>query len=571
MAFAFVAGAGTAITPCVLPVLPALLSAGATGGRRRPLGVVLGLTTTFTIVIVGAASVVDGVGLGDGALRDVAVVVLVGFGVSLLSPRITAAIEAPLSRLARFGPRKQGDGFVGGLGIGAALGFVYAPCAGPILAAVISVSAASGETIAVAVAYSLGSAVVLLALTLGGRRLFARAPRQALMPVLGVVMIATAVLIATDVDVRFQTALANHFPSVLVNPTRDLEKSAAVEKRLEKLRGRARFAAHAQAAPMPKHSLLPVLGTAPDFVGNQRWFNTPGGKALTLAQLRGRVVLVDFWTYTCINCIRTLPYVRAWDERYRSDGLTIVGVHTPEFAFEKDAGNVEDAIEQNHLRYPVAQDNDYATWNAWGNNSWPAKYLIDAKGQVRYAHIGEGEYDVTEDAIRDLLAEARARKLPEQHAEVGRTEEPGLESSPETYLGAARAERFLPSAPTAGAHDYAGVPAANLPQSHFALGGRWRITKEAATAISGATLNARVVGQGVYLVLSPGASGSGRVTVELDGKPIRSEDAGSDVHDGVVEVKRQRLYRLVQLDQTEEHTLTLRFAPGTAGYAFTFG
>ena len=547
--FAFVAGAGTAISPCVLPVLPALLSAGATGGRRRPLAIVIGLATTFAITVAGFAKVVDGVGLGDSALRTLAVLVLAGFGVALLAPRLADRVEAPLSRLARFGPKSGGDGFWSGLVVGAALGFVYAPCAGPILAAVISVGAASGESVAVAVAYALGSAVVLFALSLGGRRLLPSGP--AVQRVLGVIMIATAVAVATDADVRFQTALADHFPSALVNPTGSIERSHAVSERLAKLRGPGRFA---EAATMG--SKLPVLGKAPDFTGNERWFNS---KPLTLKQLRGRVVLVDFWTYTCINCIRTLPYTRAWDAAYRSRGLTIVGVHTPEFQFEHDAANVQDAIAQNRLRYPVAQDNDYKTWNAWGNEYWPAKYLIDAKGRVRYVHFGEGDDKKTEAAIRGLLAEAGAESLGGD-AKVGPTLKPGKESTPETYLGSARAQGWVPNQPSNGLHDYTGAGRPLL-RSRFAFTGRWKVTPEAATALAdGARIDARVVGKAVYLVLSSAGDRPRALRVELDGKPLRT-----------VTVRRQRLYTLVSLPKTEEHTLTLRFAPGLSGYAFTFG
>jgi cytochrome c biogenesis protein CcdA/thiol-disulfide isomerase/thioredoxin len=428
--FALIAGAGTAVSPCVLPVLPALLSAGATGGRRRPLGIVLGLATTFTITIVGLAEVVDNVGLGDGSLRTLAVVVLAAFGVLLLLPRLADRAEATLSPLARFGPRSRGDGFVSGVGAGAALGFVYAPCAGPILAAVISVSAASGKTVAIAVAYAAGSALALLALSLIGRRLLDRVRGPWLQRALGIVMILTALAVATERDVAFQTAIADDLPAFLVNPTGDLERSSAVAHRLDELRGHSRFAA--------SRAGLPRLGAAPDFTGVTRWFNA---QPLSLRQLRGRVVLIDFWTYTCINCLRTLPYLRAWDERYRNRGLTIVGVHTPEFRFEKDAGNVREAIARNRLRYPVAQDNDYATWDAWGNQFWPAKYLIDATGQVRYRHFGEGDYATTERAIRALLVEAG-------HADLGaraghqRGEVPGWSTS-------------APRAPSAGCRRFA--------------------------------------------------------------------------------------------------------------------
>jgi cytochrome c biogenesis protein CcdA/thiol-disulfide isomerase/thioredoxin len=358
--FAVLAGAGTAISPCVLPILPALLSAGVSGGRRRPFGIVLGLATTFTITIVGLAEVVDGVGLGDGTLRTIAVIVLLGFGLLLLLPPLADRVEAALSPLIALGPRTRGEGFGTGLLVGAALGFVYAPCAGPILAAVISVSAASGSTVAVAIAYSAGSAAVLLVLCLGGRRVVERIRAAGRGPwlqrAMGVVMIVTALAVASDADVRFQTAIADDLPGFLVNPTGSLERSSAVERRLDDLRGPSRFATEQEG--------FPKLGAAPDFTAVTRWFNS---RPLTLADLRGKVVLIDFWTYTCINCLRTLPYLRAWDDRYRDRGLTIVGVHTPEFAFEKDSGNVRDAIARNHLRYAVAQDNDYGTWDAWSN------------------------------------------------------------------------------------------------------------------------------------------------------------------------------------------------------------
>ena len=376
-------------------------------------------------------------------------------------------------------------------------------------------------------------------------------------------MLATALAVATDTDVRFQTALANHFPSVLVNPTGSLERSDAVEKRLAELRGGGRFTPSAHAAA--PGDVLPILGRAPDFTGNDRWFNS---KPLTLDALHGRVVLVDFWTYTCINCIRTLPYLRAWDAAYRSRGLTIVGVHTPEFSFERDAGNVKDAIAQNKLRYPVAQDNGYATWNAWGNQYWPAKYLIDAKGRVRYVHFGEGDDDKTEAAIRSLLAEAGAERLGGD-AKVGATETPGSEATPETYLGSRRAAGWVPGKPKDGTRTY--TPPGKLAESRFALGGRWRVDPESAEAVSGATLQANVVGKAVFLVLSSRDDKPRDIQVELDGRPIRAAQAGEDVHGGRVTVRRQRLYRLVSLPETERHRLTLRFAPGVAGYAFTFG
>src|SRR6185437_11614001 len=369
LSFAFLAGAGTALSPCVLPVLPALLSAGAAGGRRRPLGVVLGLSVTFTVTIVGVASVVDGVGLGSDPLRVLAIAVLLVFGFALLMPAVSARLEAPLSRLGRFGPKGTGDGCWSGLVVGGALGFVYTPCASPILAAVISVSAASGRTIVLAIAYAAGSALVLLALTLGGRSLFVRVRRagrgDVLQRAMGVVMILTAVAILANLDVNFDQLIAEKIPDV--NLTAGIECSQAVTSRLHEITGhRQRFApangssacggsagsvavasrGASAAALLAAARKLPELGMAPGFTETEQWFNTPRGRPLSLPALRGRVVLVDFWTYTCINCIRTLPYLKAWDTAYRSKGLTIVGVETPEFAFEHDAGNVRNAVGQ---------------------------------------------------------------------------------------------------------------------------------------------------------------------------------------------------------------------------------
>ncbi len=565
--FALVAGAATALSPCVLPVLPALLSAGAVGGRRRPLGIVLGLTATFTITIVGLAEVARGVGVGDRTLRDAAIAVLAAFGLALVVPRVAARLEAPLSRLARLGPRSAAEGFWSGLGVGGALGFVYAPCAGPILAAVISVSAVSGRTFAVGLAYALGSAVVLLGLTLGGRRVLAplrRAGRgPGLQRALGGVMVLTAAAMALGLDVRFQETIANHLPAALVDPAHSLETSAAARHRLADLRGAPRFEERAAAAPAgsgARAPSLPRLGAAPEFTGTQRWFNTPGGRPLTLAGLHGRVVLVDFWTYTCINCIRTLPYLEAWDARYRSKGLTIVGVHSPEFSFEKDAGNVARAIRDDGVRYPVAQDNDLATWSAWSNQAWPADYLVDAEGQVREVHVGEGGYDATERSIRTLLAARGA--VPGAMAQPRGAITATAQTTPETYLGATRSDRFLPPTRT-GTRAYPPPAASGLPLDHFAFGGTWRVSGESATAVRRSTLTAQVRARRVYLVLGPrpGAHGApGRVTVSLDGHRLP----------GVV-VRTQRLYTLVDLPRSETHLLRLGLDSGLTAYAFTFG
>jgi cytochrome c biogenesis protein CcdA/thiol-disulfide isomerase/thioredoxin len=561
MLFGFVAGAGTALSPCVLPVLPIALSAGAIGGRRRPLGIVVGLTISFTFATVALVYVIAALGLPNDLLRNLAIAVLLVFGLTLMIPPLAARVEAALSRLAGRA--------------GASLGLVYAPCAGPILAGVITVSASQSFTagrLAVALSYGIGSAVVLYFLMLGGRRLTAPLARRGtgLQMAMGAVMVIVALAMAGDYDIKFQNTIASSLPSFLVNPTESLEDTASARSALRDVRGEPEegVGVRASEAPRPKPgpaSGLPDLGQAPEFVDNQRWFNTPGDRPLTIRGLRGRVVLVDFWTYSCINCLRTLPYLTAWDRTYRKDGLTIVGVHSPEFPFEKDAGNVEEAIERNHIHYPVVQDNNLATWRAYANQYWPAEYFIDARGRVRYAHFGEGEYGEKEHVIRELLAEAGDRVTKRSGAH-GISASAGV-STPETYLGAARAERFVNPMLSPGVHDF-GQPA-SPPLNEFAYRGRWRIALDSATA-EGGSLALHFGARRVYLVLgSPGRPR--RVRVMLDGRPIPARLAGSDVKGGVITVSAQRLYDLVDLPAVGDHLLELFPEGGVMGYAFTFG
>ena len=578
--FGFVAGAATALSPCVLPVLPIALSAGATGGRRRPLGIVAGLAVSFTFATVALVYVISALGLPNDLLRKLAIGVLLGFGIVLMIPPLAARLEAWISRFAsRAGvARTTGDGFWSGAAVGASLGLVYAPCAGPILAGVITVSASqsfSAGRLAVALSYGIGSAVVLYFLMLGGRRAVAPLARRgaALQIAMGAVMVVVALAMLRDYDIRFQNKIASDLPSFLVNPSEGLEDTAAAQSALAGIRGASAHGIGARAATVSSHraggpgSGLPVLGQAPEFVGNEHWFNTSGDRPLTLRGLRGRVVLVDFWTYSCINCIRTFPYLKAWDAKYRRDGLTIVGVHTPEFPFEREAGNVETAIEENGIRYPVAQDNEQATWNAYGNQYWPAEYFVDARGRVRYVHFGEGEYGEKERVIRELLAEA-GREVSGPETKVKAVAPSATVTTPETYLGAARAERFTNAMLSPGTHDFTAPRA--LPANEFAYRGKWDISLDSATARDGASLDLNFGARRAYLVL--GSPGHDReLKVLLDGRPISSADAGSDVHGAVVTVSGPRLYNLVDLPKVGQHVLTLEPEAGVMGYAFTFG
>jgi cytochrome c biogenesis protein CcdA/thiol-disulfide isomerase/thioredoxin len=579
MLFALVAGAGTAITPCVLPVLPALLSAGALGGRRRPFGIVIGLAVTFTIAIVALAQLVRGVGLASGAARTVAIVVLLGFGLVLLIPEVAARVQAPLSRLARFGPKTRGDGFWSGVAVGGALGFVCAPCAGPILAAVTSVSASTGPTVrivAVALAFAAGLGSVLLLWALGGRAVADRVRRSlrghVVERVLGVVLLLTGIAMAFNLDVRFEETLARDasLPAFLVDPTRSLENSGAVQNRLASLRPASRFAERQKEVaqmpvPMPvgvaipgvKTPPLPDLGMAPPFTDTQQWFNTSAARPLTLAGLRGHVVLVDFWTYTCINCIRTLPFLKGLYSTYHPYGLEIVGVESPEFTFEQETANVAQAVRSDGIRYPVVQDNHLGTWNAYQNEFWPAEYLVDSKGHVRHTQFGEGDYKQSEAAVRQLLHEGGVRDLPPPMIASAIVPSSGV-ATPETYLDPRRAQGFAQPL-TSGVHSYQGLGRVALNQA--ALKGTWKVGSESATPVSnGASIQLGFQAAKAYLVMTSADNVPRLVTVLLDGRPYST-----------VTVASQRLYTLVSLPSDQQHALTVQIPPGISAYDFTFG
>jgi cytochrome c biogenesis protein CcdA/thiol-disulfide isomerase/thioredoxin len=586
IAFAFIAGAATAVSPCVLPVLPVALSAGVTGGRRRPLGVVTGLALSFTFATVALVYLISALGLPNELLRTLSIIALIGFGITLMIPALGDRLEARLSRIgprlgigspngtrgSSDGARGSRDGFWSGMLVGGGLGFLYAPCAGPILAGVITVSASQSFTagrLGVALAYGIGSAVVLYALMLGGRKVTGRLARRSgrFQMSMGAIMVLIALLMLGNYDTRFETSIASSLPPFLVDPTKGLETSHAAAAQLTALRGhQARQAGGLKQADTGMK--LPVLGPAPALRGTQAWFNTPGKAPLSLAGLRGHVVLVDFWTYSCINCLRTLPYLNGWYAKYASKGFTIIGVHTPEFPFEHSAANVAEAIRQNGIHYPVVQDNNYATWDAYNDEYWPAEYLIDAQGKIRLADFGEGEYATKERAIRSLLVEAGASGLggaTRTHAQAPSE----AEITPETYLGAEKAQRFENGPIEKGLHDYGAAAPTPGPEDLRYLG-RWQLTNPYAKAVSHASLQLSFNARRVFLVA--GSTGGPRpLRVLLDGHLIAPAAAGADVHGASARISFQRLYRIVELPRVERHLLTLEAAPGISEYSFTFG
>jgi cytochrome c biogenesis protein CcdA/thiol-disulfide isomerase/thioredoxin len=560
IAVSLIAGAATVLAPCVLPVLPVVLAGGAGGGRRGPVGIALGLAVSFTVFTLTASRLERALGLPQDLLFHAAVVLIALVGLAMVWPRLGELAGRPFGPLARGAAGRlsalRADGIRGGLLLGVGLGLVWTPCAGPVLGAISTLAArerVSASLVAVTAAYALGAAVPVLLLALGGQRalerlpaLRARAPR--LRQALGLVLAGAALLFLTDIPTRLATASAGLAPGVGT-----LEGSHAVKRQLDRLVGAPRFAEPPvvrAAAPS-----LPVLGTPPDFDGIVAWLDTPGGRPLTIAGLRGRVVLIDFWTYSCINCLRTLPYLKAWDARYRAQGLTIVGVHSPEFAFEHVVANVRHAIAEHGIRYPVAVDSSLRTWDAWQNEYWPAEYLIDRQGRVRAAHAGEGEYAQTEQEIRALLGVSGSARPVAPAGVVGI--DPHMQT-PETYLGFER-----------GAYDQAffedrmaDYGALTTPrEDHVRLGGRFRLEPQRLVAGRGASLALRFASARAYVVLAPTGHAPGTVQVRVDGGPWRT-----------IRVGRDDLYQVAGPDgPTRYRTLVLRPQPGVAAYSFTFG
>jgi cytochrome c biogenesis protein CcdA/thiol-disulfide isomerase/thioredoxin len=540
---AFVAGVVTAISPCVLPVLPIVLAGGATGGRRRPYAIVAGLVASFTAFTLAATALLSALGLPDDLLRNIAIGVVLLVGVSLLMPPVGRLVERPFQALGRHQPGDAGGGFL----LGASLGLLFTPCAGPVIAAVAVLAATSRfsvESVLVTLAYALGAGVVLLLFALAAQSgmnlqgLRRRAPQ--LRPALGALIAGAAVLMIFGLDLKLATYVPGYTRSL-----QRVERAAAAQREIDRL-----VAGRRHVLP---ESELRDFGQAPEFQEIDRWFNS---KPLTLASLRGKVVLIDFWTYSCINCLRTLPYVKRWAATYRRAGLVVVGVHTPEFAFEHVPANVERAVRSLGVDYPVALDNGYETWSAWGNQYWPAKYLVDRQGHVRYAHFGEGEYQRSEDVIRRLLAE---KALPKPVSASIRDQTPTERLTPETYLGSARIDRFVGSRLIPGREADYSIPKV-VPQSSFGYGGRWTVEKERIVAGRNARLRLSFHARKVFLVLGANDR-TGTVQVTVDGRSLQT-----------VQVTEDRLYTLAELPgEAANHTLDLSFSPGTEAYAFTFG
>jgi len=634
---AFLGGALTIASPCILPVLPFVFARADRPFARSGLPMLAGMALTFalvaTLAAVGGGWAVEANQYG----RVAAIVLLAMFGLALLFPHLSDRLMQPLvalgDRLSQSADRSVASSFL----LGVATGLLWAPCAGPILGLILTGAALQGANATTSVlllAYAAGAAASLALAILVGGRVFAAMKRSLgagewIRRGLGVAVLAGVAAIAFGLDTGFLTNVslastasleqslldklhagpqASSKPSVLMDGSAMMAGGAmamtggsmaktgggmamtggsmamtggSMMKSGGSMAGGSMAmsggpAMIAKAKPEAPKTDLPVEDIAPAYSGATQWLNSP---PLTPEALKGKVVLVDFWTYSCINCLRAIPYVRAWAEKYRDQGLVVIGVHAPEFAFEKNLDNVHKAVTDLKIDYPVAIDNDYAIWRAFDNQYWPAHYFIDAQGRVRHHHFGEGEYDQSERVIQQLLAEAGKGEVSSNLVAVSAS---GAEAaaddkdvrSPETYVGYKRAENF--ASPGGPAPDKSHVYAAPTPKlNEWGLAGDWTVGGENAVVNQqGGAIVYRFHARDLHLVLGPGDDGRpARFRVKIDGAPP-GDNHGADIDaDGQGVVTGQRLYQLIrQNGEIADRTFEIEFLdPGAHAYAFTFG
>jgi len=536
LGFSFLAGIFTALSPCILPVLPAILTAGIAEGRLRPLGTILGLTCSFSFFTLTLSWIVHATGISPHILRYLAIGLIFFFGLIMVFPRLSnwfAQLTRPIADLGqKIQGAKQRHGFWGGIVFGAALGLLWTPCAGPILGAITTL-AATGTinlmAVLMTISYSIGAGIPMLLYAYGSAKLLASSKflsryTERIRQFFGIVMLLFALVLAFNWDMLINEKLSKLFPEIIS------EKNLKIEKELKLINIKKE---------------LPDNSPAPDIIGIAEWINSP---PLTLSELKGKVVLIDFWTYSCINCIRTLPYVKNWYRDYKNYGLVIIGVHTPEFEFEKNYDNVKKAVLQFGITYPVALDNNYATWNAYHNSYWPAHYLIDQKGNIRMTHFGEGDYGETENAIRDLLG-----MTPLEISERKETNRP---ISPETYLGLGRAHSYAEPLNPEEIVNYQYEK--TLENDQVGLKGKWKAEEEYILSEGDDSyLDMNFVGKRVYLVL--GGSSPTACEIILDGASY-----------GTIYINGAKKYDIVNTSYAR-HQLSIKVPEGIKAYSFTFG
>jgi cytochrome c biogenesis protein CcdA/thiol-disulfide isomerase/thioredoxin len=586
----FLGGVLTILSPCILPVLPFVFARAERKFLTNGLPMLIGMATTFagiaTLAAVGGSWAVRVNQYG----RIFALLLLTVFAATLLVPRLADWLARPFvaagNRLVQPGTGKFT--LMNSLLLGVATGLLWAPCAGPILGLILTGAAISGpnaRTTLLLFAYAAGAATSLAIALLAGGRVFALLKRSLgagewLRRGLGVaVLIAVAaILFGWDSTVLTRLSLngTNSIEQSLIEKIGPRDSAAAPSMSMAMSNSNADSHAMMMSAAK-KSGDLPIEGQIPSFAGATLWLNSP---PLNPEALRGKVIVVDFWTYSCINCLRALPYVKGWYEKYKDHGLVVIGVHAPEFAFEKDPANVRRAVADLKISYPVALDNDYAIWQAFNNQYWPAHYFIDATGRIRGHHFGEGEYQESENIIRSLLTEAGNTNLPPAGitaaaAGVQAAADEAHDQSPETYVGYRRAENF--ASPGGFAQDQAhGYTApGTLKLNQWALSGSWTSDPEKAVLDHAAgKIVFRFYARDLHLVLGPNAEGKPvRFRVTLDGK-APGVDHGADTDaNGVGVIDSQRLYQLIrQSGNVGEHEFSIEFLDaGVQAYSFTFG
>ena len=586
---AFLGGALTIISPCILPVLPFVFARQGQSFARSTLPLLAGMAVTFaaiaTLAAVGGSWAVRLNSYG----RILAMVLLAAFGVALLSKHVADWIARPFVALGNRLVERTGqtESVAPSLVLGVATGFLWAPCAGPILGLILTGAAITGpntQTTLLLFAYAFGAIASLALAAFAGSRIFQFFKRSLgaadwVRRGLGVAVLAGVAAIAMGWDTglltRMSFASTNSVEQSLIEAIRPAGEGSGPA--MNAMRGANSGAMSGAMSGKSAAGGPPVEGELPSLAGAVSWLNS---KPLTPEALRGKVVMIDFWTYSCINCLRTLPYLKTWNERYKDHGLVIIGVHTPEFAFEKNESNVRRAVKDLGIQYAVAIDNDYAVWRAFSNEYWPAHYFVDASGRIRGHHFGEGEYDQSEKLIRELLTEAGNQNLPPVS---GAMKVSGVEvapdendvGSPETYIGYDRAEHFI--SPTPIAHDLS-IPygtAKSLDLNQWGLGGSWNVGAEYGTSTApGAKIVFRFHARDLHLVLGPGPDGKPlRFRVTIDGHDP-AKDHGTDADErGNGIVREQRLYQLIrQSGPVQDHTFTIEFQDaGVQAYSFTFG
>ncbi len=562
--FAVLAGILTVAAPCILPMLPILLGAsvGQTS-RQRPLLIVAGFIVSFSAASLLLSATIQSLGLSPNLVRDIAVLFLALFGAFMIWPKpfeiLSQTLSDPINKANQFG---SGQGNLSGLFLGLVLGIIWTPCAGPILGAILALIATQGTTgrsVILLTAYAFGAGIPMLIIAYGSQWLTGKVRAIAkysvrLQQIFGVLVLLLAVAMFFQYDTKIQAQLVSNFPQFNLENTLVEGGNPVMPNSIPDVQPASPLY-NAAKAPMPNTANAMNIdfknyGQAPDFIGVSHWLNSG---PLTIQSLKGKVVLVDFWTYSCINCIRTLPFVTKWYNAYKDQGLVVVGVHTPEFGFEKDTNNVADAIKRFGINYPVAQDNDYGTWTAYNNQYWPAEYLIDQTGKIVYEHFGEGEYDRTEDAIRQLLGIA-VLMAPNNGQNLSQV------NSPEMYFGTDRLEYLTPEQYPSAAGQAYGLPK-NLSLNNFAMEGNWQFKNDHAVLMApSGKIQLRFSSGKLYMVAdSQNSPITLKITVDGQSQPD-------------VVVSSSELYTLFDSQNYAEHNAVIEIPDaGFEAFTFTFG